>query len=128
MFKRIDHVEIVPSDFDRTINFYTDIIGFSIRERRLLDKHPIKEIAYLTLGDSVIEMINIDSPSSASADKWVVGYHGIAIEVDNMERAVEYLKQKGIPIAVEPVNLGNSLRGEIRDPDGLTIEIRQWFK
>jgi hypothetical protein len=29
-------------------------------------------------------------------------------------------------MAREPVDLGHSLRGEIRDPDGLIIELRQW--
>jgi hypothetical protein len=43
-----------------------------------------------------------------------------------MAEAVEYLKGKGIDLAVEPVDLGGSFRGEIRDPDGLIIELRQW--
>jgi catechol 2,3-dioxygenase-like lactoylglutathione lyase family enzyme len=128
MFRRIDHVEIVPSDFDATLSFYTDTLGFSLRERRTLDKPPIKEIAYVVLGDSVIEMINIDRPAPAPAEKWAAGYHGVAVEVENMSDAVEYLKSRGVQMAVEPVDLGNSLRGEIRDPDGLTIELRQWFK
>jgi len=43
-----------------------------------------------------------------------------------MTVAVDYLKGKGIAIAKEPIDLGNSFRGEIRDPDGLLIELRQW--
>lgn len=43
-----------------------------------------------------------------------------------MAEAVEYLKCQGIAMAREPVDLGHSLRGEIRDPDGLIIELRQW--
>jgi glyoxylase I family protein len=27
---------------------------------------------------------------------------------------------------MEPVDLGDSFRGEIRDPDGLILELRQW--
>ena len=27
---------------------------------------------------------------------------------------------------MEPVDLGYSFRGEIRDPDGLILELRQW--
>ena len=33
MFKRIDHVEITASDLDRSIRFYTDIFGFTMKER-----------------------------------------------------------------------------------------------
>jgi glyoxylase I family protein len=43
-----------------------------------------------------------------------------------MAKAVEYLKSQGIAMARQPVDLGDSFRGEIRDPDGLIIELRQW--
>lgn len=43
-----------------------------------------------------------------------------------MTEAVDYLRDKGVAIAVKPVDLGDSVRGEIQDPDGLIIELRQW--
>ena len=46
--------------------------------------------------------------------------------MEEMGKAVEYLQERGIEMAREPVDLGTSLRGEIRDPDGLTIELREW--
>ena len=30
MFTRIDHVEILPSDFDRSIAFYQDVLEFRL--------------------------------------------------------------------------------------------------
>jgi glyoxylase I family protein len=33
MFKRVDHVEIVPTNPEKTIDFYVNIIGFRIRSR-----------------------------------------------------------------------------------------------
>ncbi len=45
-----------------------------------------------------------------------------------LESAVEYLETKGIGLTKGPVNLGTSIRAELKDPDGLTIELRQWFK
>lgn len=33
MFKRIDHVEIVPRDFEKSLQFYTGILNFKVRER-----------------------------------------------------------------------------------------------
>jgi len=127
MFKRIDHVEIIPTDFDRTISFYTQILGFTMRERRRLDRPPLEEIAYLELGNTVIEVISVTGPSPASTEAWQVGYKRIAIEVENMESAVEYLKSKDVRITVEPVNLGTSIRAEFEDPDGLSVELRQWL-
>jgi len=31
MFKRIDHVEIVTDQLDRTVQFYTEVLGFRVK-------------------------------------------------------------------------------------------------
>ncbi|HSH68460.1 MAG TPA: VOC family protein, partial [Deferrisomatales bacterium] len=124
IFKRVDHVEIVPSNAEKTIDFYVNILGFSIRSRNEVNMPPMREVIYIELGDTVIEIIAADDPKPRSEDLWEVGYRGIALEVEDMARAVDYLRGKGIGIAREPVDLGNSFRGEIRDPDGLIIELR----
>ena len=126
MFKRVDHVEVVPGDAEKTIDFYVNILGFRLRSRNEVKMPPMREVIYLELGDTVIEIISVDDPKSKSETPWEVGYRGIALEVDDMAKAVDYLKGKGIAIALEPVDLGDSFRGEIRDPDGLIIELRQW--
>ncbi len=126
MFKRIDHVEIVPSDVERTLDFYQTILGFKLKVRVQVDAPPMKEVIYLKLGDTVIEVISAEKPAIKSQEAWQVGYRAIALEVEDMEKAVEYLRERGIEMAREPVDLGTSIRGEIRDPDGLTIELRKW--
>ena len=126
MFKRVDHVEIVPRNAEKTIDFYVNVLGFRIRSRKEMKMPPMKEIVYIELGDTVVEIISVNDPKPKSGNPWEVGYRGIALEVDDMAIAVDYLKGKGITIAQEPIDLGNSFRGEIRDPDGLLIELRQW--
>jgi catechol 2,3-dioxygenase-like lactoylglutathione lyase family enzyme len=34
MFKRIDHVEIVTDQLDRTEQFYTEMLGFTVKAPR----------------------------------------------------------------------------------------------
>jgi glyoxylase I family protein len=126
MFKRIDHVEIVPRRAEETISFYVNILNFRIKSRKEVKMPPMKEVIYLELGNTVIEIISADNPKPKSENPWEVGYQGIALEVEDMAKAVDYLKGKGIAMAREPVDLGDSFRGEIRDPDGLSIELRQW--
>ncbi len=58
MFKRIDHVEIVPSDPEKTVDFYVKIFGFRIRSRNEVKMPPMREVIYLELGDTVIEIIS----------------------------------------------------------------------
>lgn len=126
IFKRVDHVEIVSKDAETTIDFYVNILGFKIKSRHEVKMPPMREVIYLELGDTVMEIISSDDPEPKSEAPWEVGYRGIALEVEDMAKAVDYLRDKGIAMAVEPVDLGDSFRGEIRDPDGLIIELRQW--
>jgi glyoxylase I family protein len=126
MFKRIDHVEIVPSDLERSISFYTEVLGFRMKERIQIGAPELKQVVYLTLGGTTLELLQYADP--APADPSVrVGYRTIALEVDDMEETVAYLAQKGIEPSVAPVDVGGgSLRAEIVDIDGLPIELRQW--
>jgi glyoxylase I family protein len=126
MFRRIDHMEIVPSDPERTQDFYQKVLGFRLNLRVPVNVPPMKEVIYLELGDTVVEVISAENPSPKSEQSWQVGYRAIALEVDSMKEAVEYLRGKGVEMTREPVDLGTSIRAEIQDPDGLTIELREW--
>ena len=126
MFKRIDHVEIIPGNADITIDFYTNILNFKVKERKKVDKPPMKEVIFLELNDSTIEIVSVQNPSPRSTDPWQIGYRMFALEVEDMDEAIAYLKSRNVKISLEPVNLGKSKRAQIKDPDGLSIELRQW--
>ncbi len=98
MFKRIDHVEITTGNLEKTISFYTDILGFKIKERNPMDRPPLEEIDYLTLGDTMIEVLAVKDPAPLTTQPWQVGYRMMALEVDDMEKAVEYLKNINVKI------------------------------
>lgn len=125
MFKRIDHVEILPGDFERSLAFYQDILEFRLVLRTPLKAGPLKETAYLQLGDTVIELLHIENPAPISASM-TAGYRAIALEVESMEATTTYLRDHGVYITWGPIDLGVSIRAEITDPDGLTIELREW--
>jgi catechol 2,3-dioxygenase-like lactoylglutathione lyase family enzyme len=126
MFKRIDHIEIAPSDLEKSIAFYTEVLGFRMKERIQIGAPMLKQVVYLELGDTMLELLDYVNP--APVDHTIrVGYRIMALEVDNMEETLAYLAEKGIKPSVPPVDVGGgSLRGEIVDVDGLSIELRQW--
>ncbi len=126
MFKRIDHVEIIPWDVEKTIDFYTRILNFKVRERVKVNAPPLAEVIYLQLGDTTVEVLSVKNPTPKNADPWAIGYRMLALEVSDMDEALKYLKGKGIEPSWGPVDLGGPKRAEIRDPDGLPIELRQW--
>ncbi len=126
MFKRIDHVEIVPIDLKRSLNFYTEVLGFNLEKRQKVDISPLKQYLFLRLGDTRLELLEVDDAATMPGKIWQTGYRMMAIEVENMDKTIEYLRSKGVKPCWGPVNLGGPKRAEIKDPDGLHIELRQW--
>jgi catechol 2,3-dioxygenase-like lactoylglutathione lyase family enzyme len=132
MFKRIDHVEIVTDRMDRTVEFYTDLLGFTVRARDRIERSglgtPI-DLVYLELGGTTVELISYEGVTVEPAPQNEhLGYRMIALEVDDMKETVEYLKTKGIDIVWGPRFRETYARAEICDPGGNHIELRQWFR
>jgi catechol 2,3-dioxygenase-like lactoylglutathione lyase family enzyme len=133
MFKRIDHVEIVTDQPDRTIQFYTEVLGFTVRSRERVEPPgggaPLN-LAYLELGGTTVELITYEGAKVAPAPTGQhLGYNMIALEVDDMQTTIEYLKTKGVGVVWGPLARENRFaRAEITDPNGYHIELRQWFQ
>ena len=132
MFKRIDHVEIVTDQPDRTESFYTDVLGFRVKARDRIERSglgvPI-DLVYLELGGSVVELISYDGVTVDPApQREHLGCRMIALEVDDMQQATDYLKQKGIDVVWGPRITETYARAEICDPNGFHIELGQWFR
>lgn len=131
MFKRIDHIEIVTAQLESTVSFYTDVLGFKVRSKERVDRSGLgvpMDIVYLELGGTVIELIRYDGATvDPSPEKEHLGYRMMAIEVEDMTKAAEYLKTHGIGIVWGPKSTPQSCRAEICDCNGYRIELRQWF-
>jgi len=93
LFQRIDHVEIVPSDFEKSLAFYRDVLGFAAEQRHEVIMPPLREIIYLNLGDTVLELLSVENPERPPETPWCVGYRMMAIEVADMEEAVSYMAE-----------------------------------
>jgi glyoxylase I family protein len=126
MFKRIDHVEIVTGNIEATLDFYQNILGFKLKERIKMNMGGLLEIVYITLGDTMVELLSVKDPAPATTNPMQSGYRIMAIEVEDMDKAVEFLKSKGVTISRPPMDLGDSKRGEMLDNNGFTIELREW--
>lgn len=131
MFKRIDHVELVTDQPLRTVQFYTEILGFTVRSRDRAARPGSAislDLVYLELGGTTVELITYEGTTPAPAPTGIhLGYNLIALEVDDMDEAIAYLKTKGVDVVWGPVKLAHAARAEITDPNGYHIELRQWF-
>jgi glyoxylase I family protein len=132
MFKRIDHVEVVTNHPDRTVKFYTEVLGFKVRSRGRVPQSGAgvpMNLVYLELGGTTVELISYEGAALGPAPTGLhLGYNLLALEVEDMEKAIDYLKGKGVPVVWGPVVREKQFaRAEITDPDGYHIELRQWF-
>jgi glyoxylase I family protein len=132
MFKRIDHTELVTDQPEQTERFYTEILGFKVRERDRVEKSgagvPLN-LVYLELGGTTVELITYEGLATiATAPSGIhLGYNLVALEVDDMDKALAFLKTKGVQAVWGPIKRPRYARAEICDPNGYHIELRQWF-
>jgi glyoxylase I family protein len=132
MFKRIDHIELLTATPERTIAFYTGVLGFQERERARIPETPSGplDLVYLELGGTTVEVMcypEAKAIPSRSAEQRL-GWQCLALEVDDMEGTLNALKQKGVEVAWGPMKRPDYARAEIRDPEGNPIELRQWYR
>jgi catechol 2,3-dioxygenase-like lactoylglutathione lyase family enzyme len=132
MFKRIDHVEIATDQLDRTVQFYTEVLGFTVKARDRIERSglgvPI-DLVYLDLGGTVVELISYEGVTVDPAPQTEhLGYRMMALEVDDMQNTADYLRTKGVDLVWGPRLRETYSRAEICDPNGCHIELRQWFR
>src|SRR5262245_28535386 len=132
MFKRIDHVEIVTPDLERSVQFYTEVLGFKVTARDHIDRSTLGvtlDLVYLDLGGTGIELIKYGGPVAPAPAQEHLGYRMMALEVADMQSTVNYLKTKGVALTWGPrVGEGEYARAEVGDPDVQGIELRHWFR
>jgi glyoxylase I family protein len=132
MFKRIDHIELLTAAPERAIAFYTGVLGFRERERMRIPQTPEGplDLVYLELGGTTVELMCYPEAKAIRprASELAQGWQCLALEVEDMDRALAMLKAKGVEPAWGPVKRPDYARAEIRDPDGNPIELRQWYR
>lgn len=130
MFKRIDHVELITDQPQATEKFYTEVLGFTVRSRGRVPQsnNAVLNLVYLDLGGTTVEMMSYEGAVPSPAPTGLhLGYNLIALEVEDMTKALDFLKTKGVEAVWGPVTLKNAARAEITDPNGYHIELRHWF-
>lgn len=124
---RILHTMLRVGDMQRSINFYTKIMGMQlIRTTERPDQG--YTLAFLGYGDeeqgAVIELTYNHGVSSYDMG---TAFGHIAIGVDNAYAQCEKIAQAGgkVTRAAGPVKGGNTVIAFVEDPDGYKIELIQ---
>ena len=101
---KLHHIAIAYEDIGKMAYFLEKVLGIKPEEPIIDEKENINTLAFKTDGAEIhlIEPISKNSPISNFLSRRGDGLHHIAIEVDNVEKVVKELKEKGIEIVIEP--------------------------
>jgi methylmalonyl-CoA/ethylmalonyl-CoA epimerase len=114
MFKGVDHVVVAVKDLDAAVASYETIYGVSVSDRNEAPAAGMK-MAFFRFDDSYVELVsNIDEsgPIAKRLAERGEGVHLIAMKVDDLEKAVTELRDKGVRLVGDP-GPGNPIRGQV---------------
>ena len=126
---RIRHTMLPVSDLNRSIDFYTQLLGMDLM--RLRDQpHDNKQVGYVGYGSED------DGPALELVQSGTVTKHAkmapwsghVALYVSNLDELCETLKREGVIFIREPGPKGPGGQGFvafIQDPDGYNIELTE---
>lgn len=122
---RLLHTMIRVGDLDRSIAFYTDVLGMKLLRRK---EYPAGKFtnAFVGYGDEKDHSV-IELTYNWGVDHYELGtgFGHLALEVDDVYQAAEAIKQRGGKILREagPMNAGTTIIAFVADPDGYPIEL-----
>ena len=107
MVTKIDHIGIAVKNLEETLKFYEDVLGMKSVGTEVVEEQKVK-VAFLP-GDTEVELLESteeDGPIAKFIEKKGEGIQHIAYRVDNIEKAIEELKAKGIKMIDEKPRYG----------------------
>lgn len=114
MFKGVDHVVVAVKDLDAAVGRYETLYGTSVSDRSEAAQAGMK-MAFFRFDDSYVELVSNlgnDGPIAKRLEERGEGVHLIAMKVDDLEKAVAELRDKGVRLVGDP-GPGNPIRGQV---------------
>lgn len=119
---RILHTMLRVGDLDRSIAFYTEVLGMQLLSREDFPEGRFT-LAFVGYGDGNAE---IELTYNYGVERYELGtaFGHIAIEVDDAARACDEARQRGGRVVREagPMKHGTTVIAFVEDPDGYKIE------
>lgn len=123
-FLGIDHPAVSADDVEELANWYCDVLGY---EKWFRHDKPVWMLK--APDNTLLEIMPKDDTLRQSRTTWTPGWSHLAIRVENIEEAIEYLDTKKIVWGGEVINAigGGKVRNAF-DSEGNMIQILERIK
>lgn len=151
MIEHIDHVNIVVTELERSVRFYTELLGLRVTRRAHLEGAWIEQVAGLKGvradvvyvqppgGGPRIELIQYHAPAGvvlpACALPHTAGLRHIAFRTADMDETYRRLREAGVVFIGAPAavpgqvvqhDAGRKRLCYFHDPDGVILELAEY--
>lgn len=124
MLKKIHHIAIICSDYEKSKQFYTEILGFEIIQEVYRKERQSFKLDLALNGNYCIELFSFPNPPERVSQPEARGLRHLAFEVEDIESAIENLSKNNIQ--PEPIRIDEFTQKRFtffEDPDQLPIEL-----
>ncbi len=124
MLKKYLHTRFRVADMDRSVCFYSDILGMEVVERKTSPRG--SQLVFLRFPETDCELELCSFPDGGAVDVPEDLVH-LAFQVQDLKVCVGKLESAGIPITEGPVEMESGTRFiYTEDPDKYEIELMQY--
>ena len=108
MVRKVDHIGVAVSNLEEALKIYTDVLGLKLHGAEVVEQQKVR-VAFMPVGDTEIELLESTDPEGPIAkfiEKRGEGIQHIAFRVDDLEEALEQMRQKGVRLIDEKPRYG----------------------
>ncbi|WDF53839.1 SMU1112c/YaeR family gloxylase I-like metalloprotein [Mucilaginibacter sp. KACC 22063] len=120
---RVHHIAIICTDYQKSKQFYTEILGLSILQEVYREARDSYKLDLEVNGLYQIELFSFPNPPARPSRPEAAGLRHLAFEVEDIQKAVAEVNKYGV--TTEPIRT-DEFTGKrftfLADPDGLPIE------
>ena len=124
MLKGFHHIAIICSDYPKSKQFYTEVLGFRVLAENYREQRQSYKLDLALPDGSQIELFSFPSAPPRPSKPEAQGLRHLAFKVENIDQVVSYLSKH--QVEVEPIRV-DEYTGKrftfFADPDGLPLEI-----
>jgi glyoxylase I family protein len=122
--EKLHHIAIICSDYEKSKQFYTEILGFVIDKEIYRQDRDSYKLDLSLNGQYLIELFSFPNPPKRTTRPEATGLRHISFGVRDIENEIEFLKSH--KITTEKLRLDEFTSRKFtffNDPDNLPIEL-----